>query len=158
MRIPRRRTFWISNSLDPTSVVDGGTSIVDMLAGTVPGDRLSLRRITIRRMLIDVSVDPETAFTPTLFSFGVIDMHTDSVTAGTWPDIGTDESGFYLAQEGSWTSSVLASNAGWHRQYDIRSARTLLGANRTLVFGVQNLSAVAHITIAAHFRLLVAYG
>jgi len=47
-----RKTFWVENSLDPISLAAGVSSITDMLSGV--GDRDSLRRLTLSRLIITV--------------------------------------------------------------------------------------------------------
>ena len=154
-----RRSFWVSNSVDPTTVLDGASAVVDMLSGIVPQDRHALRRLTVARMLIDFRVKCQTANSDAIFAFGVTEMTDDAITAGVTPSVGVDEIGFYLAVEGDSVQSVVDDNNQiWNRQFDIKTSRTLRGADRSLGLIFTNLSATVHLSMSAHFRLLVQYG
>jgi len=155
-RAPRRRTFWVTNSIPVTVVPTTTQTVTDLLSGTIPGDRDSLRRITVVRMLLRVAVRPVTIQTEIRYSFYVGEVTEDAAVAGVIPDIGQDEVGLYLAQDGIVYTPV-AFEPSVH-PYDIRSARALRGANRTLVFSLTNDDLTANLSFSASLRLLVAYG
>ena len=154
-RAPRKPMFWVTNSIPGTIVAPAVTSFADLLAGTIPRDRDSLRRITIRRMIMRVAVRPVTIQTETEYGFFVTEVTKDAVAAAAIPDIGEDEVGMYLAQDGIVYTPV-AFEPSVH-SYDIRSSRALRGADRTLVFGLTNQDLAGNLTYSVSFRLLVQY-
>ena len=148
----------MTNSTAPITIAAGAGGKADMLSGVIPGDRDSLRRITIARMIFGLNWFPTTAGLLGEITLGVNEITSDGFGAVATPIPGLDEVGFYLAYE---TANILDVDAGpqmFGREWDIRSARALRGADRTLMAKLTNFSATTAIQFTLHWRLLVQYG
>ena len=155
-RGPRSRMFWVTNSIPETTLGVGAVTVSDLLSGTIPADRDALRRVRIIRMLLTLMARPVTSATLITFAFQVVEMTVDAILAGAVPEIGEDEVGAYLAEDGI----VHTPNVGfqqWVKSYDIRTARALRGSDRSLGMVFTNQDATGSVILAASFRLLVSY-
>jgi len=130
-------------------------SVVDLLGGTIPADRDALRRVRILRMLMTFMARPFTTGTKITFAFQVVEMLTDALLAGAVPEIGEDETGSYLAEDGIVHTPDAFDM--WRKSYDIRTTRALRGADRTLGLVLTNQDATGTVLVSASFRLLVQY-
>ena len=106
-------------------------------------------------MLIEFSLQLATASVRIEYALSAFETTTDAFIAGATPEVGVDEAGFYLAEDGL-VHDAPNTDEWRHHRYDIRTSRALRGADRTLVIGIENQGANA-MFVAAHWRLLVAY-
>jgi len=153
-RAPRRRMFWETNSIPITTVAGGVETETDLMDGIT--DREALRRVTIKRLIISLSVNALAINTQIEYSVGVFDVTDAAFLAGAIPSVGAEEVGMYLAADGlTFFSGV--NNVSVIKNWDLRSNRTLQGADRTFVFSLTN-QGIASLEFSMSFRSLLAYG
>ena len=155
----RKPMFWVTNSITPSLLVPTGTSVADMFGGTIPKDRDALRRMTVKRMLLQVRASAETIGVDASISVGVFEGTQNLFAGSSFPEPGEEEIGFYYSAEGDWRQSLISDSSQWfQKEVDIRSARALRGADRTLFLTFKNAGVGVNLVIYANWKLLVSYG
>ncbi len=149
----RRQTAWAAVTTEPTSVVAGGQSFVNLTPGlissTSPGrEGMTIVRIvgTLRANSLDASLSCESAW-------GIHMVEEDAAAASAIPDPLADAHKEWMY----WDRRVLlpASDAGQQLHLDIRAMRRFRTRESEVLFVIDNDDAVQSLEFALGFRLLL---
>ena len=141
MVLRRRERQWFTSATGFTGLAAGDQTDVQLYNATIHGPRF-MKGATVQRMIINMTIrSPSLAENNTLF-WGIVVVNEDARIAGALPE--ADDT----ADRADWlvrgrlqniTSSVPDGSQWTHRNYDIRSGRTLRSEEDGLLMILDNL-------------------
>ncbi len=151
----RARTAWIVDTTDPSTVVAGTISVVNLMTELLDALESPLWRqgLTLLRTFLDLRVNSTDASLSTEYAGGLIMADGDAVAATVVPTPLIDGDAPWLW----WERRVAlpASDSQQNRKIDVRAKRRMSGNDNALLYVIHNDDPTQSLEFALGARMLI---